>query len=199
MLSGVHGLVSAGQLPPATKHWVNSFHSTTHCTPGYQNLYAPTNEFAWPACQVSDLDVGCVALAKPWFSTFQIFVPGCAQQHHSLPLPTPWHHRAAWFVSLGHCASFGGGGWAERACAHWCELWWEDIKPRVFAPWLELRQKKGTEKEENGGTKINETCRKKGGWQIRSLVFHCLWISILLNPFSLIKCKCQQPRIIFSN
>jgi len=38
-----------------------------HCSlhPGHQNLYAPTNEFAWPACQVSDLDVGCVALARP--------------------------------------------------------------------------------------------------------------------------------------
>jgi len=33
--------------------------------PGHQNLYAPTKSFAWPDCQVSDLDVGCVALAKP--------------------------------------------------------------------------------------------------------------------------------------
>jgi len=57
--------LSAGQLPPATKHRVTSFHSTAHCTPGHQNLYASTNEFAWPACQVSDLDVGCVALARP--------------------------------------------------------------------------------------------------------------------------------------
>jgi len=59
------------------------------CTPGHQNLCAPTKRFAWPACQVSDLGVGCVALARPWFSTFQTFVPGCAQQHHPLPLPSP--------------------------------------------------------------------------------------------------------------
>jgi len=114
--------LSAGQLPPATKHWVSSFHSTSHCTPGHQNWYAPTKVFAWPACQVSDLYVGCVALARSWVSTFQIFIPGYAQQHHPLPLPSPWHRRAAWFVSLGHCASFGGGGCAGRACAHWCEL-----------------------------------------------------------------------------
>jgi len=135
------GGLSAGQLPPATKHWVTSFHSTAHCTPGHQNLYAPTNKFSWTACQVSDLDVGCVALAKPWVLTFTKLVPGCAQQHHPLPLPSPWHRRAAWFVSFGHCASFGGGGCAGWACADWCdELWWESGKPRGFAPWLGLRQ-----------------------------------------------------------
>ena len=133
--------LSAGQLPPATKHWVSSFHSTAHCTPGHQNLFAPTKSFSWPACQVSDLDVGCVALARPWVSTFQIFVPGCALQHHPLlPLPSPLHRRAAWFVSLGHCASFGGGGCAGRACASWCKLSVKHAKPRCFAPWLGLRQ-----------------------------------------------------------
>jgi hypothetical protein len=120
-IRGTWAGLSAGQLPPAIKHCVSFFHSTAHCTPGHQNLYAPTKKFAWPACQVSDLDVGCVALARPWFSTFQTFVPECAQQHHPLPLPSPWHRRAAWFVSLGHCANFGGGGCDGRACAHWCE------------------------------------------------------------------------------
>ena len=64
-IRGTWAGLSAGQLPPAIKHCVSFFHSTAHCTPGHQNLYAPTKKFAWPACQVSDLDVGCVALARP--------------------------------------------------------------------------------------------------------------------------------------
>ena len=41
-VQGAWAGLSAGQLPPATKHWVGSFHSTSHCTPGHQNWYAPT-------------------------------------------------------------------------------------------------------------------------------------------------------------
>jgi len=133
--------LSAGQLPPATKHWVTSFHSTAHCTPGHQNLYAPTNEFFWPACQVSDLEDSWVALDRPWVSTFTKLVWECAQEHHTLPLPSPWHCRAAWLVSIRCLAKFGDRGCAGRACAPWCEFWWEDIKPRGCAPWLGLRQK----------------------------------------------------------
>jgi len=48
--------------------------------------------------------------------------------------PLPRHRRAAWLVSLRCLASFGGGGCAGRACAPWCELWWESGKIRGCAP-----------------------------------------------------------------